>query len=250
MFVAPALRWNISPHTQANFYLEYLHSRQPQDQGLVVLPGENRPASLPRERNLSERGEVVKNDEVRIGFNWSHEFNEHWTLRQRFDADFTEGAIPFSFFPTGFDPLNNNLLTRGISHDADISDQTYTGSLDLTGKFDTWGIGHTLLLGGDFLHLDNLFIASTTLTGVPSIDIFNPVHTGVTPGLLDNPDSRDSFDFVDDWYGFYLQDQVELPHHVHLLAGFRYDNAGSAVTSTSIIPAPQPPPKPRSGMTR
>ncbi|MGQ0555620.1 MAG: TonB-dependent siderophore receptor [Nitrospiraceae bacterium] len=26
------------------------------------------------------------------------------------------------------------------------------------------------------------------------------------------------------WYGFYVQDQIRLPYHLHLLAGFRYDN--------------------------
>ena len=76
---------------------------------------------------------------------------------------------------------------------------------------------------------------------MPSIDIFNPVHTGVPAGLLDDPENVFSFDFVEDWYGFYLQDQVELPYDLHLLAGFRYDNAGTSETFTQIIPGPPTP---------
>ena len=104
---------------------------------------------MPRERNLLEPGAVTTIDDVRVGFNWSHELNEHWTLRQRFDADFTEAALPPSVGAVGFDPLNNSLLTRNVG-EQEASTQTYTGLLDLTGKFDTFGLHHTLLFGGDF----------------------------------------------------------------------------------------------------
>ncbi len=64
------------------------------------------------------------------------------------------------------------------------------------------------------------------------------MHTGLPLTLLDNPDSQSSGSSTEDWYGFYVQDQVRLPHDLHILAGFRYDNAASNGTTTILIPGP------------
>lgn len=76
------------PPPKANIYLEYVHGRDPFDEGIPILG--NRPAPVPRERNLAETGGRIEYEEVRIGFNWSHAFNEHWTVRHRFDANFLD----------------------------------------------------------------------------------------------------------------------------------------------------------------
>jgi hypothetical protein len=56
----------------------------------------------------------------------------------------------------------------------------------------------------------------------PSINIFNPVHGG---NPIPDPADNFVFDLREKWFGLYLQDQVELPFHLHLLAGLRYDSA-------------------------
>lgn len=59
---------------------------------------------------------------------------------------------------------------------------------------------------------------------VPSIDAFNPVHAPFD--ILSQPILETlAVDDEEQWYGLYLQDQLQLPYRVYLLAGFRYDNA-------------------------
>ncbi len=91
VFVAPILRWNIGPRTQADFYLEYLHDVNVLDNGIPVLG--NRPAPVPPERSFHAPGADFEADDVRVSFNWSHAFNDRWTLRHRFDADFLDRPL-------------------------------------------------------------------------------------------------------------------------------------------------------------
>lgn len=39
----------------------------------------------------------------------------------------------------------------------------------------------------------------------------------------------------EEWYGFYLQDQVKLPYGFHALAGFRYDSATLAFSNSGTF---------------
>ncbi len=218
------LRWNISDRTQVTFELEYKNSRDPIDIGVPALG--NRPAPVPGESYLGERGDRTDSDYLLGGFNWSHAFNDSWTLRHAFYAN-TSDALASATLGIGLDPNDptNRTLARGYLAAEAQAESHYT-TLDLTGKFNTWGMEHTLLLGGDYSFNE------TTQTGgfisFPSIDLFQPIHVGppsrdVISQLAKNPTLFSVFG--GDFYGLYLQDQVRLPYDVHLLAGFRYDNA-------------------------
>jgi len=105
------------------------------------------------------------------------------------------------------------------------SDRYFT-SVDLTGKFSTFGIGHTLLMGGDYFNNDassvfNLF--PNTPPSFTSFNIFNPIY--LTEPVIRDPRFDGFSNISTSWYGLYFQDQLELPYHLHALAGFRYDNA-------------------------
>ncbi len=218
---SPYIRWEISPDTQATFELQYRHSRDPLFFGIPTLG--DRPADLPRERYLGEEPfSERKFDDVLFSFDWSHAFNDHWTLRHRFYAEWFEGSekvVGPLFLDSDGRTLNRLFITDVFPG------ESYATSLDLTGKFDTWGLRHTLLSGVDYLtrpsEIDPFIFRS-----FPSIDIFNPTHGGEI-GLDPSADLFFSQHFEEYWYGFYLQDQVQLPYHFHLLAGFRYDNATS-----------------------
>ncbi len=224
VFAAPVLQWNISDRTQATIEVAYKHSRDPFLIGIPAIG--NRPADLPRERNLAEPNNEVERDEIYAGFNWSHAFNDRWMLRHGFYADVTDTDSTQIFGPS-LQP-DNRTLTRIFIRQ--LGDNTnYNTTLDLTGKFGTWGLEHTLLLGSDYYNLRS--VGSADVFSLPSIDIFNPVHGG-SPGPL--VFSFGSFKSTEKWYGFYLQDQVRLPKDVHLLAGFRYDNAKVRTASGEI----------------
>lgn len=128
-------------------------------------------------------------------------------------------------------------MQRFILANPYVNEQDYYTSLELTGHFDTFGLAHTLLLGADYYVNNTNYQFINNFTTVPTIDLFHPVHSGNLSYLLANPDSNGYQFLGQDWYGAYLQDQITLPYNIHLLAGFRYDNAGESQTNLDTIPA-------------
>ena len=223
VFFAPTFQWNISDKTQANFHMEYQHSSDFFDTGLFALG--NRPISVPRERNLGERGSHSESESFIVGFDWSHAFNDNWTLRHRFDAVFLPKAdTQPSVYVLGPDEsacTPASCAVNRLTFNDRRDDRNYYTTLDLTGKFDTWGLKHSVLIGGDYQRLEH--DSNFAWAFSPSIDAYNPVHVDVNANLLNTPNLAGPSAFTEEWGGFYTQDQIELPHHVHLLAGFRYD---------------------------
>ncbi|MGH2360173.1 MAG: TonB-dependent siderophore receptor, partial [bacterium] len=189
---------------------------------------------VPRNRNFGEPSDFAKQDEVLVALEWSHAFTENWTLRHRFNADFLDindlGTFSsFNLFnpeDLGLDPailagLDPNRTLLRFRQEFVSHGELYYNTLDLTGKLETWGLDHTLLLGGDYLY-EPTDGGSPGFSILPPTDLFNPTH-GDAPILT----SGDFFgnDTAEKWHGFYVQDQVQLPYNLHLLAGFRYDHA-------------------------
>lgn len=221
VYFAPTVHWDISDRTQATFYIDYLHNDTAPDVGGPPRIG-NRPADLPRNRNLSEPNIRAVSDDVLFGVDWSHAFNDQWTFRHRFFADFTEDNETLPGAPLGLD-VDNRTLQRGNFGIRDNLGVTYNTNADLTGKFKTGMLEHTVLIGGDYFSFLNTF-SFPSAQAVPAVDIYNPIYSG-NLGLLPQLDNFGNLGF--EWFGLYLQDQIKLPYDVHLLAGMRYDNANS-----------------------
>lgn len=242
LFIAPTLRWNIDASTQVNAYLDFKHAALPNDTGAVAFtindPGAltygPRPlAFLPRGRNFGESWAKNVNDDIIFGINWSHAFNENWTLRHRFQGEITDQNNIFvwpQYFTdaTGaYNPANPTQLAR-FTQTGPTHTHTYFTNADLAGKFDTFGVTHNVLLGGDFQHFDyNAYSLIDYSGGSSVIDLFNPIYASAPPPF--DPNSRWGFDtaFRENWYGFYVQDQMKLPYNFSLLAGGRYDHANT-----------------------
>ncbi|MGR8931890.1 MAG: TonB-dependent siderophore receptor [Gammaproteobacteria bacterium] len=225
VFVAPVLKLSSGDRNEASLYLEYQHEQDFNDNGIPVVG--NRPAAIPRGRNLQEPGGNLTFDSIRIGVDGSHAFTDQWQLRGRFDtllADITasEKLVVFSGLEyTGNCTRQNCPLARS-TFEGQKEDQTYYATLDLSGEVETFGIPHTLLIGGDYWrHPRNSW---NVFREVPAIDVFHPVHTPFD--LQEQPIlGTVGVNVEEAWYGFYMQDQVELPYGIHVLAGFRYTNA-------------------------
>ncbi len=236
IFFAPVLQWKISDRTQLTVEMEYKKGKSAPDFGVPAVDG--RPIDIPVERSLGESFAEAEFEEIMLGFNWSHALNDQWAVRHRFNVQFTDEnddvVVP------GTLQADNRTLTRTFAGFRDNKTDTYTTSLDLIGKLEGLGAKHTLLIGGDYYNFNSrgLFISNDTFS---SIDIFNPVHSG-SP----TKNSTSIFDSDEEWFGLYFQDQAELPHNVHLLAGFRYDFAKTA--SGSKTEAEQSKVSPRFGL--
>jgi iron complex outermembrane receptor protein len=232
-FVAPIIQWRISDRTQITAEMEYKTGKATLDYGFPAIG--NRPVNLSVNRNLGESFSQANFDEIMAGFHWSHAFNDNWEVKHRFylqRTDENDDAV----IPSGLRD-DNRTLDRFFAGFRDNKVKTYTTSLDLTGKFETLGVRHTVLMGGDYYHFNNTGLLIDNFN-FPAIDIFNPVHSGVA---VRDPADDFNFDTREEWFGLYFQDQIKLPHNVHVLAGFRYDNArirfndtfGGETTTTS-----------------
>lgn len=216
VFVAPVLKWNISDDTQATLELEYSHGKLGLDSQFV--PTFNKQfIKIPRSRNYGEPAQAT-NDSIYVGFNWSHRFNDNWSIKYNFSMSQQETERTM-MLPRRADGGQVPRLLR-------VNDSTidsYSTSLDLTGHFETFGVKHTLLLGGDYYRDETFYKGRVSPRGSFSyIDVHNPVHPGNPYPLVIDPNRGFDSPTLTDQYGLYLQDQIELPYNFHFTGGFRY----------------------------
>ncbi|NOU21665.1 MAG: TonB-dependent siderophore receptor, partial [Methyloglobulus sp.] len=246
VFFAPVLQWNISPQTQATFEVEYNRVRRGLDNGFLPTSSVS---SLPFDSFRNYGDYSPGEDETIFGsMRWSHQFNDDWVLKHNFSVN--QRATN----NTQVSPINSGTKTELLGYTKEIEpkdgdkflaslpdgdyvqwyngslstqNNTYATNLDLVGHFDTWGLKHTLLLGGDYYHLD----FETGGVNVPrSSSIFgysylplNPVRRPafVPPGLrlvtISGPTTATT-----DQYGLYIQDQIKLPYDLHVTGGIRW----------------------------
>jgi iron complex outermembrane recepter protein len=223
VFLAPVLKWNISPKTQATVELEYNHQHLGLDNQFVPLAnGNGTRLNLPISRNYGEYSPGTV-ETIFGGFNWSHQFNDDWAIKHRFSVNQRSELTPGFVYPTGADNVN---VTRDITG-WDIQTNTYSTNLDLTGHFDTLGLKHTLLIGGDYYRFNSTKNYSELFTDAPNfikpvsiINLHNPIHPG-TP-LSRNYNSLTTLANQTDQYGLYIQDQIKLPYNIQVMGGIRY----------------------------
>ncbi|WP_347988632.1 TonB-dependent receptor [Methylomonas sp. AM2-LC] len=230
LFLAPVLKWNISPRTQATVEFEY--NRNHQGVGGYVNPFiNNQLLTVPLSRNYGEYSPV--NTETFFGgLNWSHQFDDDWAIKHRFSVNqISNTANLFSSIgayspdilnavtPLAYQPFSRFEVLRTTYSNA-TQNNTYSTNLDLTGHFDTFGLKHTLLLGGDYYRLNNTNRNDTSPL-YTLIDPYNPVHPGQLPFIF-GADNITGYQQRFDQYGLYGQDQIKLPYDVHVTGGIRY----------------------------
>ena len=220
VFLAPVLTWNISPRTQATVEMEYQHNNGSQDQQVLPFVDAGTPSQhlvdLPHSRNLGERN-PLETENIFAGFNWSHQFNDDWSIKHQFafkrhDDNLKNNALPVSI------RLDDRQVDRFIAR-AQLTDDTYTTVLDLTGHFNTWGLKHTLLFGGDYYRFDN-YVDQSFGNDLSSISLDRPDHPG--PDVVIDPSTLSINTINTDNYGLYLQDQIKLPYNIQVMGGLRY----------------------------
>ena len=232
IFVAPVLRWDISPRTQINLELDYLQGRNTPDYG---IPADgNRPLNVPRSRYFGEPFNRAKYDDKVISFSLSHAFNDNWRIRHRFNTEILRSEVFNVTTPFSGPVLSDDRRSarRQLEVLRNARNESYYTVIDLTGHFNTGGIKHRILLGGDYYREDTRwgFVEeSEDELEFNVLNIINPVYqTGGPPPTDPSRDfPGDDIDETEEWFGLYLQDQMKLPYHIHVLAGFRYDSIRS-----------------------
>lgn len=214
IFLAPVLKWNIGPRTQATVEFEYNHQKAGLDFGFVPLL-DGRILNIPRSRNYGERT-PMSTETFFGGLNWSHGFNDDWSIKHSVSVNQQHVKQPYLVFPTDVAGTDVNRLLQSFN----THFNTYSTNVDVVGHVETFGLRHTVLIGGDYYRLDTT--QSVTLGDASTIDLFNPIHPG-TPFVAPLQPFLENSNHTDQ-YGFYVQDQIQLPYNIHLMGGFRYQH--------------------------
>ncbi|MGV3572167.1 MAG: TonB-dependent siderophore receptor [Ramlibacter sp.] len=232
--VAPTLAWR--PNAVTSLTLQGLYQKDRSGstsqffpwQG-VTQPNPNGP--IPSNTFIGEPGLDKYDSERRsIGWLFEHSFAPDWTLRH--NARISHNKVDyFSLYGDSFsvaggwaaDPVGQRMLGRYANFVVTDAKLTVTDQ-HLQGAFQTGAVRHQFLVGLDALRYRkdtrSFFDAPTYAGGgVPSIDVYNPVYGGYTPGpLARNPGSGLR------QVGVYLQDQMRIGNWI-VVAGLRHDRA-------------------------
>jgi iron complex outermembrane recepter protein len=219
-FITPVVSWQIGKQTDLTLGFSYLNEERPFDRGLIAIG--NGVADIPYHRLLGEPDDVIRLEEVNANYQLEHRFNENWKLRNAFRFLSTD-TFDYRAEPVNLDEETGELQRNFRSND-DIA-KRYGMQTDLTGKFKTGFVEHTLLFGID--------LSRTTFEGTqkrlpagltPSINIFNPVYNQIPrPNLSELTmvvrDNNNSTNLL----GIFLQDQMALTNNLKLVVGGRFD---------------------------
>ncbi len=253
LFVAPTLKLLIGSSTQAT--LEYEHKDANFNGNYAAFPliqapgGQFVPLYNNPSLNYGERSALQEITDF-AALNWTHTFNEQWSLKQQLVADWVHTTAPqVTAFGIGqSDAINAASAPAIYRFEEPLDDRidTYATYIDLTGHFATGPMRHTLLAGGDWYWFNSKFSLMNSNpnyvldASVDSlINVVNPVHPGTPFGPLQPAFAGDGP--TKSW-GLYLQDQAALPGNVFVLAGVRFQHAFesnySGTTLDSLTSAP------------
>jgi iron complex outermembrane recepter protein len=171
---------------------------------------------LPRSRNLGDPRSNVDFTSFYLGYLLEHNFNEDWSLRNRFRASFSD--FESVFVSPGDLEADNRTLARNAADQRDES-QDYRLETEVNGTVKTGIVRQELLLGLELQR--NIFDEVFTFRDAPPIDIFDPDY-GDFPDSGTFETSIDAFT-RNDTIGLYAQNLLSISEQVKILLGGRYD---------------------------
>ncbi|MDF3839025.1 TonB-dependent siderophore receptor [Cupriavidus basilensis] len=215
--VAPAFAWVIDNKTLLQYEGEFMRARTPLDRGLINVNGR---IDLPRDRVLGEPGDPnlhLSSDTHQLTLD--RELAPGW--RTRIGMSYKESGFYGEAAEFGSLLADGRTLTRRNSWRSLPSRDT-SAQAEVEGKFQTGGLGHTVLAGVDASRLYmGMDIAYSSIASNPyAIDIYQPVYGQPQPPVAPSISTRENQRSL----GVYLQDQIDLSEQWKLLAGVRLDN--------------------------
>lgn len=214
LFLAPTVSWKPVDSTEFNLSVEYLNEDRPYDSGIPVFG--NRVAKVPITRQYDQPGLRDHRENILVDFNWAHHFNEDWTFRN----GVVSSSLRQEYNELYSDSVSGATLSRYTWFGHGDTDM-HTVYANLNGKFDTWGINHNLLVGGEYYVIEEQEFDK--VYAVDSLDVFNPVFPRINIDAIRAQRANTQFVQNESWYGLYFQDQLTLWDGLHLMGGGRYD---------------------------
>lgn len=211
-FAAPALTFVLGDKTSLNFEAEALKGTGLIDRGVIAVGTGVAPISI--RTFLGDPAIPYKYQQTRGSLALSHFFTPDINLRSAFRVNLNKAN--YDSRQPRLLAANNRTLSLS-NNDADQSLQTAYWQTDLSVKFETGGIKHSVVGGSDLSYES---FASQTLTSANrSIDIYNPVYTFAPAPFALSGLSKNIGRSV----GIYAQDLIGLRDNLKLLVGGRFD---------------------------
>ncbi len=241
LFLAPSVTWNISDSARLTVLAQYQRDSGGSTYQFIPQTGSYRPAAggfhISRSTLLGEPDwNNYERRQTAVGYQFEAQlddvFSVHHSLRYtNLDTDY-KGVVT-----RGDANLATGLLPRRAMWGYGESDNL-GADLHLKSVFSTGAVEHTLLTGVDYFRSE--WDHARALVNADSINIYNPVHTGLTAAQLNalrNGVPQQLQDVTEEQVGVYLQEQAVFGG-LHATLGLRQDwysvdfkdrSAGSAV---------------------
>jgi len=235
-FIAPTIQWKPGAHTQVTVETSYSHDQSTLYQQSVVPYDTTTHQFQWGDRSANPVPYYFNPDTLFVGLNWSHEFNDNWSIKQQISHNQVDFSTPLNL-SEAFGPLElvGDTWTVGLGT-AKLTGKTVTDGtvLDVTGHFPTGFAQHTLLIGGDYYQLKAIYNSRYSNPGGPFVYV--PLFSSTVPSTAGIPLDPDTYYYTNTTtksVGAYLQDQIKLPYHIDILAGFRYQDVWTTGYTTS-----------------
>ncbi len=238
---APVVTWVVDDYTAITFEGQYVNDRRRFDTGVAQFNGQ---LILPIRRYLDQPDNRLLYNDYKTSVWLNHKFDEGWFGRigvAGFWWDTPTATTPPIL--KGNNPaiaflgLPQTTLIQQTQNTVNFREQSYSAIADLTGKFCTGPVNHSVVLGTEvswFRSTDLTAQLSDPLTLTPNpfpvgppffpsptqtINAQAPVYNTTTPPLPGRFDQN----YIQERYGWYAQDLAEITEHIKFLAGARAD---------------------------
>ncbi|MGH6858717.1 MAG: TonB-dependent siderophore receptor [Phyllobacterium sp.] len=224
LMLAPSLTWSPSTDTSLTLYGYYQRDRPTFSPRFYPAVGTLLPNSfgqIPRDLFLGEptSGEFNR-DYYAAGYEFSHAFNETWTVRQnlryaRSNQDMYLALVNPAF---AYGPDGHTLNRASASSDDYLT--TFAVDTQVEATFETGGFDHTALFGIDYTSAQSSTNFGNTGpdTPVPPLDFLDPIYGVDIPVAAYQRSGLQKQSQL----GLYVQDQIRYDRWVGTF-GLRYD---------------------------
>ncbi|WP_192823904.1 TonB-dependent receptor [Rufibacter sp. LB8] len=220
-YVNPSLLYKLGSRTTVLVQGDYLSHDFTPDFGIGSLDGKI-PTNIDRSAFFNTPWAYNEVRQNTASASVEHQLNDIWKVnfigsQQQFNRDY----FSTERIQADADGDWGRKLTR-----SDISENYYTGQVNLNGEFKTLGIGHTLLVGADaerYLNTSHTFKISSLWKGdvYDSINLLNPAKF---QARTDEPLAKATIRTETPTYRFgtYFQDLISVSEKFKVLAGLRW----------------------------
>lgn len=228
-YVAPSITWEIGPDTKwtllGNYFHDWDETAYPLPAKGTVLP--NRNGHIPRNRFIGEpeNPNEVAQWRARIDSQFTHKFNEIFSVRQNFSYSRLWQDWNHPYYPSSLDADERTLYRYPYSLREKFD--RFAADTAVEAKFETWPLKHEMVLGLDFFRTKS---DQTTAQidyfdfpgSYPALDLFSPNYGTPLPAM----NSLGEYHTKSESWGLYLQEHVKWDRLTVLLGG-RYDWSSS-----------------------